>query len=79
MPTIDRAMIANSPASPFAGQQVRFKKRPHRARRAFGRKVDELALLARQQRDAVVSAFRDQEKRKLEGWAPYRLLRSLMA
>jgi hypothetical protein len=78
MPSADRVMFAQSPALPDAARHVRFKMRSLIARRVFGRRKDPLALLARQHVDAVVGAFRDREKRKLEGWAPYRLLRSLM-
>jgi hypothetical protein len=78
MPSADRVMFAQTPALPHAARHVRFKMRSLASKRVFGRRKDPLALLARQHFDAVVSAFRDQEKRKLEGWAPYRLLRSLM-
>jgi hypothetical protein len=78
MPSADRVMFAQRPASPDSAQHVRFKLRSLTPKKVFGHRKDPLALLARQHFDAVVSAFRDQEKRKLEGWAPYRLLRSLM-
>ena len=77
MPTANRVMFAQIPTSVLAARHIWFKMRSPAAKRAFGRKEDPLVLLERQYLDAVVSAFRDREKRKLERRAPYRLLRSL--
>jgi hypothetical protein len=88
MPTADPMMVyAQSPASPFGDFQPRRDTMPApRAKRLFMRKLadDPLARLVsnalrQEQWELIGRAVREQEKRRLGGWAPYRLLRTLAA
>ena len=88
MPTADLMMMcAQSPASAFGDfQRLRDTTHAQRRKRLFMRKLpdDLLARLAsnalrQEQWELVWRAVREQEKRRLGGWAPYRVLRSLAA
>jgi hypothetical protein len=87
MLTADRMMTcAHSPASTFDDFQYARDKTCSKAKRLFMRsQPDDLLVrlassaLRQSQWHSIVRAVQEQEKRRLEGWAPHRLMRRLAA